>query len=220
MQTARDVSQRTNTRLRCRSGCGTIEKCHPVSNQHEVREHILRKLIRDRLFLIGLALLVLSIDQTAKYLVMTRLALGESWNPIPGLQRWISVTYVVNTGAAFGLFPEQGGLFAIIALIVVVAILLYYRYLPTYNLLVRVSLGLQLGGALGNLVDRIRYGHVIDFIDLKIWPVFNLADVWIVTGVGILAYFLMQEPDSHRPEPAHTDEEPPPVPELPEPGDV
>lgn len=131
----------------------------------------------------------------SKYLVLTRLSFGEHWDPIPGFGHWITVTHVVNPGAAFGLFPDQGSLFAVIAVVVVVAILVYYRYLPTHKWLVRLSLGLQLGGALGNLADRLQHGYVIDFIDFRIWPVFNFADVAIVTGVGILAYFLMQEPE-------------------------
>lgn len=145
--------------------------------------------------LVFLALLIFGADQASKYLVLTRLSLGESWNPVPGLEQFVSVTHVINPGAAFGLFPDQGSLFAVIAVIVVVAILVYYRYLPAHNWLVRLSLGLQLGGALGNLADRLQHGYVIDFIDFKIWPVFNLADVAIVTGVGILAYLLMQEPE-------------------------
>lgn len=146
--------------------------------------------------LIFLALLIFGADQASKYVVLTRLSLGESWSPLPALEKYVSITHVVNPGAAFGLFPDQGSLFAVIAVVVVVAILIYYRYLPTHNWLVRLSLGLQLGGALGNLADRLQHGHVIDFMDLKIWPVFNLADVAIVTGVGILAYFLLQEPEA------------------------
>ncbi|MBS1252304.1 MAG: Lipoprotein signal peptidase [Anaerolineales bacterium] len=156
---------------------------------------VLRKSIRDRILLVALAVLVFSADQASKYLVLTRLPLGGSWNPVSSLKPFISVTHVVNPGAAFGLFPDQGSLFAVIAVIVVGAILVYYRYLPTQNWMVRLSLSLQLGGALGNLADRLQHGHVIDFIDFKIWPVFNLADVAIVTGVGILAYFLLQEPE-------------------------
>lgn len=154
-----------------------------------------RESIRDRIALVALALFVFGTDQVSKYLVLTRLSLGESWNPISSLERFVTITHVVNPGAAFGLFPDQGSLFAVVAVIVVVAILIYYRYLPTHYWLIRLSLGLQLGGALGNLADRLQHGHVIDFIDFKIWPVFNLADVAIVTGVGILAYFLLQEPD-------------------------
>lgn len=155
----------------------------------------MRESIQERILLVLLALLIFGVDQASKYLVLTRLPLGQTWNPVPGLDRWISVTHVINPGAAFGLFPDQGSLFAVIAVVVVVAILAYYRYLPTHNWFVRLSLGLQLGGALGNLADRLQHGYVIDFIDFKIWPVFNLADVAIVTGVGILAYFLMQEPE-------------------------
>ncbi|RME46880.1 MAG: signal peptidase II [Chloroflexi bacterium] len=151
--------------------------------------------MKDRLLLVLLAVLIFAADQASKYLVLTRLSLGESWNPVPGLDQYITVTHVINPGAAFGLFPDQGSLFAVIAVIVVVAILVYYRYLPAHNWFVRMSLGLQLGGALGNLADRLQHGYVVDFIDFKIWPVFNLADMAIVTGVGILAYFLMQEPD-------------------------
>lgn len=160
-----------------------------------VQLDIMRQSIRDRLLLALLALSIFGADQASKHLVLTRLPLGASWNPIPGLNRFVSVTHVINPGAAFGLFPDQGSLFAVIAVIVVVAILAYYRYLPAHNWLVRLSLGLQLGGALGNLADRLQHGHVIDFIDFKIWPVFNLADMAIVTGVGILAFFLMQEPE-------------------------
>ena len=73
------------------------------------------------------------------------------------------------------------------------SLVLYYRYLPTGSWLVRLSLGLQLGGAIGNLLDRIRYGHVVDFIDIGFWPIFNVADMAIVTGVGILAYCLWRD---------------------------
>jgi signal peptidase II len=155
----------------------------------------MRATIADRVLPVLVALIIFGADQISKYLVLTRLSLGESWNPIPGLRRYISVTHVINPGAAFGLFPDQGSLFAVVAVIVVFAILIYYRYLPAHNPLVRLSLALQLGGALGNLADRLQHGFVIDFIDFKIWPVFNLADLTIVTGVGILAYFLMQVPE-------------------------
>jgi signal peptidase II len=86
-------------------------------------------------------------------------------------------------------------LFVVIAVIVVAAIIFYYRHLPTGQWWIKVSLGLQLGGALGNLLDRLRQGYVIDFIDFKIWPVFNLADSSIVVGVAILAYYLLRERD-------------------------
>ena len=80
----------------------------------------------------------------------------------------------------------------VIAVVVVVVIVVYYRYLPGNQWLVQASLGLQLGGALGNLLDRLSHGHVIDFIDFKVWPVFNVADSSVFVGVVILAYYLLR----------------------------
>lgn len=141
----------------------------------------------------GVAILTLVIDRISKWVVMTGLSVGETWNPVAALERYVSLTYVTNTGAAFGLFPDYGGIFMVIALVVIVAIILYYRYLPGEQWLVQTSLGLQLGGALGNLIDRLLYGHVIDFIDFKLWPVFNVADSSLVIGVVILAYHLLRD---------------------------
>lgn len=144
----------------------------------------------------GVALVTLLIDRISKRVVMASLRLGESWNPVAALEPYVSFTYVTNTGAAFGLFPNYGTLFMVIAVVVVVTILLYYRHLPSDQWLVQTSLGLQLGGALGNLVDRFLYGHVIDFIDFKVWPVFNLADSAVVVGAVILAYYLLRHSEN------------------------
>jgi len=138
------------------------------------------------------AILTLVADRISKWVVMANLRPGESWNPVAGLERYVSLTYVTNTGAAFGLFPDYGTIFMIIAVVVIVAIVIYYHRLPGDRWLVQISLGLQLAGALGNLLDRLRYGHVIDFIDFKIWPVFNLADSSIFVGVVILAFYLLR----------------------------
>ena len=146
-----------------------------------------------RFLLPGIAILTLVIDRISKQVVMGSLRPGESWNPVAALERWVSLTYVTNTGAVFGLFPDYGTIFMVIAVVVVVAIIFYYRHLPGDQWLVQASLGLQLGGALGNLADRLRYGHVIDFIDFKVWPVFNVADSSIVVGVVILALCLLRD---------------------------
>jgi signal peptidase II len=143
----------------------------------------------------AVVLLVLVSDQISKYLVFSNLNYGQSWNPIESLTPWVSITHVTNTGAAFGLFPDRGSLFVVIPVIVVAAIIFYYRQLPAGQWWIKVSLGLQLGGALGNLLDRLRMGYVIDFIDFKIWPVFNVADSATVIGVAILAYYLLQDRD-------------------------
>lgn len=146
-----------------------------------------------RVLLVIVAVIAWVVDQVTKTLVVQNLALGETFAPIPALARFFTFTHTTNTGAAFGLFPDAGWIFVIVAIIVISAILFYYRHLPTEHLLVRVSLGLQLGGALGNLTDRLVRGSVVDFLDFKIWPVFNVADSCIVVGVAILAFYLMRE---------------------------
>jgi len=147
----------------------------------------------EKTILPAVALLTLVADQISKYVVLSNLNRGQSWNPIASLTPWVSITHVTNTGVAFGLFPDRGSIFVIIAIIVVAAIIFYYRHLPAGQWWIKVSLGLQLGGALGNLLDRLRLGYVVDFINFKIWPVFNLADSSIVIGVAILAYYLLRD---------------------------
>jgi len=137
-------------------------------------------------------------DQISKYLVVSRLGVYESWAPVPALARWFDIHHVTNTGAAFGLFQNGSLLLALVAVAVSVVIVMYYHNLPGGQWLVRLSLGLQLGGALGNLIDRLRVGHVVDFIDVHLWPVFNLADSAIVCGVGLLILLLLREDRSAR----------------------
>jgi signal peptidase II len=143
------------------------------------------------------ALLTLIADRVTKFISTTNLALNETWDP-PVFDRVFSLTYTTNTGAAFGLFPNQGTLFVLIAFAVIGAIILYYRHLPDGYLVARVALGLMLGGALGNLIDRLRQGYVVDFVDFNFWPlhnwpVWNLADGAIVVGVGLLAITMLME---------------------------
>ena len=124
---------------------------------------------------------------------------GQSWDIAPWLAPFFRITYVTNTGAAFGLFPEWGDFFLVVAAIVIVVIIFYYWHLQDGQWLVRIALGLQLGGAIGNnLVDRLRQGFVVDFIDLNFWPlrdwpIFNLADTSVVVGVAVLALVMLWE---------------------------
>lgn len=152
-----------------------------------------------RAVLVIVAAIVWVIDQATKALVVRNLELGEVWAPFPSLAQFFTFTHTTNTGAAFGLFPDAGWFFVVVAIIVVSGILIFYRHLPTDRWLVRVSLGLQLGGALGNLTDRLTRGAVVDFFDFKVWPVFNIADSSIVVGVAILAYYLIREDMEPRP---------------------
>jgi signal peptidase II len=145
------------------------------------------------LLLIGVALLAILADQLSKAYVVAHLALHESWMPLSFIEPVFRFTHVHNTGAAFGLFPEGGSIFLIIAVIVSSVIIYYYRQLPRDAWLVRLALGLQLGGALGNVIDRVRLGYVVDFLHLEHWPVFNVADSSIVIGVALLALVMLRE---------------------------
>ncbi|MEP7200765.1 MAG: signal peptidase II [Chloroflexota bacterium] len=150
-----------------------------------------------------IALLVFVSDQLSKYLVSTNLAIGQAWMPIAALEPFVVVRHIRNSGAAFGMFPAAGNIFLVVAVIVTVGIVRYYfARAHTAPLWVRVSLGLMLGGALGNLLDRIRFGYVVDFVDLGWWPVFNVADSSIVVGVLLLAiYMAFMQPREQRAEP-------------------
>jgi signal peptidase II len=144
------------------------------------------------------AVLTLVVDQLTKHLVVLNLELYEAWAPIPALAGKLDIHYVTNTGAAFGLFRNGGLFFIAVAVVVSVIIVFYYRYVPDGQWLIRLSLGLQLGGALGNLIDRLRLGYVVDFIDVHFWPVFNMADSAIVCGVLLLAFLLLREDQEER----------------------
>lgn len=135
----------------------------------------------------AIASVVIFLDQVSKFLVRLHLSPGQSV-PEDGP---IRLSHYTNTGAAFSLFPNQTALFIVVAIVAISIIVLYSRQLPKDGGIVRVGLGLQLGGAAGNLIDRVLHGQVTDFIDLGFWPVFNIADSSIVVGVGLLAYFLL-----------------------------
>ncbi|MDZ4766768.1 MAG: signal peptidase II [Chloroflexota bacterium] len=139
-----------------------------------------------RLFV--LIALTLGIDQATKRLVIDNLHLGETFRPIPALAPYFQITRSFNTGAAFGIFPQSGVLFTLIAVgVVIMLIALYPRFTSGAA---RVGIGLVCGGALGNVIDRVTYNAVVDFIHYQIPGVIsnvsNLADHAIVFGVLII----------------------------------
>jgi signal peptidase II len=144
------------------------------------------------------AVLVLIADQVTKYLVATQLEVGQSVDLIPWLAPIFSITHVTNTGVAFGMFQGLGSLFAIAHVVAAVAIIIYSRRLPPGQWVLRLALGLALGGAVGNLIDRVCQGYVVDFFDVNFWPlqdfpVWNVADNSIVVGVALLIGSLLWE---------------------------
>ncbi len=133
-------------------------------------------------------LLILFLDQYSKTLVCSKLTIGES---IPIIRDILHLTYVKNTGAAFGLFKDNNIIFILISLVAVLFILsLIVKSISkgeiSSKLLFNSGLILILSGAIGNLIDRVKFGYVIDFIDVRIWPVFNIADSSITIGTALL----------------------------------
>lgn len=148
---------------------------------------------RKWILMLAVALTVILLDQVTKALVVANLALNEEWMPIEALRPYFTIHHIRNTGAAFGIFPEGGTFFMVVAFIVVGVIFYFYRQMPDSPPAVRVALGFQLGGAMGNLIDRLRQGYVVDFLDAKIWPVSNFADISIVSGVSALLLLIWWE---------------------------
>jgi signal peptidase II len=148
---------------------------------------------RNTWVLLIIAAVTLLIDQFTKYLAVTYLAPIIVWAPIPSLAHIFTFTFTTNTGVAFGLFKDLGLIVVGVAVVVIAAIVIYQGQVPQEAWLVRVALGLQLGGAFGNLIDRLRLGHVTDFIHFHFWPVFNVADMSIVGGVILLALTMLRE---------------------------
>ena len=126
-------------------------------------------------------------DQLTKFAIKGTLRLGESW-PAEGFVR---LTHGANTGTAFGLLPNQT-LFLIFASIIAIGFLAYfYRAYALPRPILRLAIGLQLGGAFGNLFDRVAFGAVTDFIDVGWWPIFNIADSSICVGMATLIVVLL-----------------------------
>lgn len=150
-----------------------------------------------RLWLILLvAGVVIALDQVTKSWIRQHIPLGDYIIPIPALGEYFVFHHVNNYGAAFGILQNQGGLFVVIALIVGVAILVYARNLAPNQRFLRLLLGMQLGGALGNLIDRLSQGYVTDFVRMGIpgvyyWPNYNIADSSIVVGVIALGIYII-----------------------------
>lgn len=139
------------------------------------------------LFVLPLAVVIL--DQFSKYIVVENMALGES---IPIIEEVFHLTYILNPGAAFGMFAHNRLFFIAIAVIVIGIIIWARREILASPWEVKAGCGLFLGGAIGNLIDRARQGLVIDFFDFRIWPVFNIADIAICIGVGLIIWNLLK----------------------------
>lgn len=135
-----------------------------------------------------LVLFIILLDQIIKYFVSTNMFLGQS---IPVLPQIFHLTYIQNPGAAFGILENQRYLFILIAAVLIVAVIYFYKKIIQLSKLFQVGIALLFGGAIGNMIDRIFIGRVIDYMDFRICPVFNLADIAIVSGCAIIAFNLL-----------------------------
>jgi signal peptidase II len=161
----------------------------------------LKKLLKDYLVLLLMVVLVIALDQMSKKLVRDSLAIGEMWAPWPWLLPYARIVHWFNTGVAFGMFQGLGGIFTIVAVVVSGAIIYYFPQVPSSDWTLRLAMGLQMGGALGNMIDRTSQGQVTDFISVGIFPVFNLADACITIGVMVLLLGVYLQERRKKPEP-------------------
>lgn len=128
------------------------------------------------------------LDQIVKYYINLNMTVGQS---IPIINDILHITYVLNPGAAFGILEHKRVFFILIVFVMLVISYYVYKKISKMNLFLKIGMALLIGGAIGNLIDRVKTGYVIDFIDFRIWPVFNIADIAIVIGVGIIIYFML-----------------------------
>src|SRR5437773_7197048 len=136
------------------------------------------------LLVAGVAIVVFALDRVTKAWVSENIPLGTA-RPVIG--EYVRIVHAQNTGAAFGLLPERTTLLSVLSVIAVLAIVYYYRQIASNSWLVAATLGMQLGGASGNLLDRVTQGYVVDFVDVGVGEVrfwaFNVADSSIVGGI-------------------------------------
>jgi len=151
--------------------------------------------------LVAVAIAAVVADQVTKRAIEQRLALEETHRVLPFLQ----ITHVRNSGIAFGIFPGKLAVVSVLTAAAVVWMLVHFARSGSRHVLFPVALGLLVGGSVSNLADRVRNGHVTDFIHVSHWPTFNLADSFIVIGVGLLALGLIRVEHHRSTAPIETD---------------
>ena len=155
-----------------------------MKNYNSIWKRIITSwLFKDKIFF-SLVPLIFILDQITKYLVYSNMYLGES---IPE-NAFIKITYARNTGTAFSMFTSYGNLLLYLSIMVVVFFTIYFIFIEKPKLLMRIFISLVVAGALGNIIDRLRFGYVNDLIDVGFWPIFNIADSSI--SIAITIYIL------------------------------
>ncbi|MEA4811930.1 MAG: signal peptidase II [Anaerolineaceae bacterium] len=153
----------------------------------------MKKQIKWPLVLVLIAGLVIALDQYTKALVRQNLAVGQGFAPIAWLGNFFQILHWKNTGAAFGFFQNANLLLMILTAMITVVLSAYFFSLKEGHAVVKTGLALAIGGALGNLIDRIMQGHVTDFLSFGRFPVFNVADSAVTLGVALMILGMMLE---------------------------
>ena len=144
----------------------------------------MKKVLKRNSLLFMVATAVIVVDQITKALVRQNLALGEAWAPIPAIGEFFRFLYWQNQGAAFGTFQNAGPILTVIRVLIALFIVVLYQKAEIKDTLMKVSLSLMLGGAVGNLIDQFTLGFVTDFIAVSRFLMFNIADSGVTVGVG------------------------------------
>jgi signal peptidase II len=146
----------------------------------------LKKILKTYGMMAIIATLLIALDQYTKYLIRTNLEFGQIWMPWKWFEPYARIIHINNTGAAFGLFKGANSIFMVLAVIVSLVIIYYYPSISRKDWVIRIALSMQLAGALGNLIDRVIFGRVTDFISVGTFAVWNVADASITVGVAVL----------------------------------
>ncbi len=158
----------------------------------------LKKNLKSYQILFPIATGIVGLDQWTKSIIRNALAFGEIWSPWDWLTPYARVVHWKNTGVAFGMFQNNNKLFAILVSIIALLIIIYYPQLTEGDWFLRIALSMQLGGAVGNLIDRLTVGWVTDFLSVGNFAVFNVADASVTIGVGIMILGLWVQENRQR----------------------
>jgi 23S rRNA pseudouridine1911/1915/1917 synthase len=160
----------------------------------------LKKFFQKYGYLLAVAGIIIFFDQLTKIIVRSNLDIRETWAPWPWLEPYARIVHWQNTGAVFGILQGFGDVFMVLAMIVSAAIIYYFPQVPKSEWPLRLAMGMQCGGAIGNLIDRLHQGHVTDFISVFNFAVFNIADASISVGVAVLVIGVWIKEGVARPE--------------------
>lgn len=156
-----------------------------------------KSLLKPGAFVVGtVGVIVFVLDQLTKFFVVQQIGMGNVWFPLPALG-WLRIVGSYNTGTACGYFPQLSFVFTLAPFFILAVVVWFYRSQRTPSWLLSIGVGLIIGGAFGNLVDRLRLGFVVDFIQVGTFPIFNVADSAVSTAVVIMLLWSLREDSSN-----------------------